>query len=221
MRAVLSRAMLALAAFSLLAIPVALAQRGQWIAYENDSYGYSVLYPADVFREVEPGQPAPENSPEDSAEPAEDDDEEPGYRPDDQPRNEARRDDDSDANGQPAGNGATFVSRDGRARLVVFGTANTEGFTPTEYRSVILREFEGYDEITYGPRGQTWFVLSGFRGDDIYYQKVMFSCGGRIINALSVTFPRDEKPFYEPIIERLEDNFRPARGGACSRIATG
>jgi hypothetical protein len=214
--------MLASVAFLLLAMQSALAQRSDWIAYENESYGYSVLYPADVFREVEQGQRqgVPQNSPEDSAEPAEEDDE-PGYRPDDQPRDAARGDDASDADGQPAGDGATFVSRDGRARLVVFGTANTEGFTPTEYRSVILREFEGYDEITYGPRGQTWFVLSGFRGDDIYYQKVMFSCGGRIINALSVTFPRDEKPFYEPIIERLEDNFRPARGGACSRLATG
>jgi hypothetical protein len=58
-------------------------------------------------------------------------------------------------------------------------------------------------------------VLSGYRGDAIYYQKVMFSCGDRVINALSVTFPRAEKKFYEGLIEVMEDNFRPGSGDGC------
>ena len=32
--------------------------------------------------------------------------------------------------------------------------------------------------------GKSWFVLSGYRGETIYYQKVLFSCGDRIINIL-------------------------------------
>ena len=28
--------------------------------------------------------------------------------------------------------------------------------------------------MTYRPRGRSWFVLSGYRGDTIYYEKVMF-----------------------------------------------
>jgi hypothetical protein len=58
-------------------------------------------------------------------------------------------------------------------------------------------------------------VLSGFRGENIYYQKVMFSCGGNVINALSVTFPRAEKPFYENLIEVMEDSFKPGSGEGC------
>jgi hypothetical protein len=58
-------------------------------------------------------------------------------------------------------------------------------------------------------------VLSGYRGDAIYYQKVMFSCGNNVINVLSVTFPRAEKPFFGPLIERMEDNFKPGRGEGC------
>jgi hypothetical protein len=116
--------------------------------------------------------------------------------------------------GQPPenGGGLTFVSKDGRAKIVVFATFNSEKFTPGEYRKTILGEFGGYDRMDYSPTGQTWFVLSGFRGDSIYYQKVMFSCGTKVINALSITFPTAEKPFYEGLIETIEDRFKPGRG---------
>ena len=115
------------------------------------------------------------------------------------------------------GDGQTFLTADGRAKIVVYGTVNDEGFSPAEYRKTILKEFAGYDMIDYSPQGKTWFVLSGFRGDMIYYQKVMFSCGNKVINALSVTFPTAEKKFYEGLIEVMEDNFKPASGEACRR----
>lgn len=110
------------------------------------------------------------------------------------------------------GSGLTFVSEDGRAKIVVFGVHNTDNLSPREYRRVLIDEFGGYDQLDYQPIGQTWFVLSGFRGDNIYYQKVMFSCSQRIINVLSITFPTAEKPFYEGLIETIEDNFRTGRG---------
>jgi hypothetical protein len=110
------------------------------------------------------------------------------------------------------GGGQTFNSKDGRAKIVVFATQNGEKFTPTEYRKVILQEFGGYDKMDYSPTGQTWFVLSGFRGDNIYYQKVMFSCANQVINALSITFPTAEKPHYERLVEIIEDHFKPGRG---------
>ncbi len=113
--------------------------------------------------------------------------------------------------------GRSFLTADGRAKIVVYGTVNDENFTPAQYRQTILSEFAGYDQIDYSPRGKTWFVLSGFRGDQIYYQKVMFSCGGRVINALSVTFPKPEKKFYEGLIEVMEDNFKPGSGEDCRR----
>jgi hypothetical protein len=111
------------------------------------------------------------------------------------------------------GDGQSFLSTDGRAKLVVYGAQNSENFTPSKYRETILREFGGYDQMDYSPTGKTWFVLSGFRGENIYYQKVMFSCGGGVINVLSVTFPRAEKKFYEGLVETMEDNFKPAPAG--------
>jgi hypothetical protein len=105
--------------------------------------------------------------------------------------------------------GQSFVTADGRAKIIVYGAVNDENFTPAKYREYILREFGGYDQMDYSPSGKSWFVLSGFRGENIYYQKVMFSCGERIINVLSITFPRGEKKFYEGLIEVMEDSFKP------------
>ena len=110
------------------------------------------------------------------------------------------------------GGGQTFNTKDGHAKIVVFATSNGESFTPAQYREVILKEFGGYDRLDYSPSGQTWFVLSGYRGENIYYQKVMFSCGNKVINALSITYPTAEKAVYERLVEIIEDHFKPGRG---------
>lgn len=185
----------------------AFAQRGDgWELYQNPRFGFRLLYPADVFQPETQREEVPDVPPEEEAEP--------DYRP---PQGGVDGQDDLDGGAEDAGdeNGLTLESADRRAKLVAYATWNSENFTPSEYRNIFINEFEGYDRITYGPRGQTWFVLSGYRGDDIYYQKVMFSCGGRVINALSITFPAKEKPFYEPIVERIEDNFRPVDVPGC------
>jgi hypothetical protein len=115
------------------------------------------------------------------------------------------------------GDGQSFLSADGKSKIAVYATVNDEHFTPAEYRETILKDFAGYNQIDYSPSGKTWFVLSGIRGDMIYYQKVMFSCGDRVINALSITFPRAEKKFYEGLVEVMEDNFKPGIGEGCKR----
>jgi hypothetical protein len=116
--------------------------------------------------------------------------------------------------GQPAENrgGMTFTSKDGRARIVVFGVSNAEKLSPRDYRRVLMEEFGGYDKLDYSPIGETWFVLSGFRAENIYYQKVMFTCAGQVINVLSMTFPTAEKAFYESLVELVEDRFKPGKG---------
>jgi hypothetical protein len=157
------------------------ARAAEWVSYRNARFGYSLLYPADIFLPA-PGETAPGGG-------------DGGAHP-------------KAGASEGAEDGRKFRSRDGRAKLVAFATFNSD-FTPEEYRETILKEFKGYDRITYGPTSKTWFVLSGFRGGDIYYQKVMFSCGGKVINALSVTFPAEQKPLYAPLIERMEDNFKP------------
>ena len=73
----------------------------------------------------------------------------------------------------------------------------------------------GYGGIDYGPRGSSWFVLSGVRGSSIYYQKVLFACGGRIINAFALTYPSAGKREYDSIVTTIEKGFRSTSGPAC------
>jgi hypothetical protein len=54
-------------------------------------------------------------------------------------------------------------------------------------------------------------VLSGYRGNDIYYEKVMFSCGGHVVNVMAITYPTEQRDLYDPVVERMEDTFKPGR----------
>ena len=65
---------------------------------------------------------------------------------------------------------------------------------------------EGYENVTYSPQGETWLVVSGYRGELIFYEKYFFKDG--VISAFGIDFPKDEKPFYAPIVERIENSFK-------------
>jgi hypothetical protein len=113
------------------------------------------------------------------------------------------------------GQGLEFVSDDGSIKLKILVIDNEDKVTPEEYRAAIIREFPQYGEIGYGPMGQSWFVLSGVRGSSIYYQKIMFACGGRVINAFALTYPEERKRAFDAIVTTIEKNFHPASGPAC------
>lgn len=105
-----------------------------------------------------------------------------------------------------------FVSPDSDAKLLFGAWSNKEGRTPEMFKQWLVANTEGYDEVTYRPRGRTWFVLSGYRGDNIYYEKVMFSCGGDVVNVFAMAYPVSQRAHYDPVVERIEDRFRPGPG---------
>lgn len=112
----------------------------------------------------------------------------------------------------PRGDGRSFYSQDRKAKVTVFGAHNSEKFTMDDYRKTLLKEFDGYEQVTYQPRGRTWFVLSGYHKGLVYYQKVMFSCENEIISVMAVKWPVENREHYDPIIEVLEKNFHPGAG---------
>jgi len=94
---------------------------------------------------------------------------------------------------------------------LIFGTHNRAEQTPDTFKRWLMANAGGYDELTYRPRGRSWFVLSGYRGDQIYYEKVMFSCRGRVVNIFAITYPVARRQLFDPVVERMEDTFRPGR----------
>jgi len=104
-----------------------------------------------------------------------------------------------------------FASESSDAKFLVGGWNNRAQQTPESFKRWLIANAGGYDEVTYRPRGRSWFVLSGYRGDQIYYEKVMFSCSGRVVTVFAVTYPVAQRKLFDPVVERMEDTFRPGR----------
>ena len=113
------------------------------------------------------------------------------------------------------GSGMAFVSTDGTARMLVGGLENRDDFTLESYRSFIRDKSYSNFNVHYAPRGHSWFVLSGETAERVFYEKVIFGCGGRIINRFALIYPVRSKAIFDPIVERLEDSFRIAKD--CAR----
>lgn len=108
--------------------------------------------------------------------------------------------------------GLAFESPDGGAKLLAGAFQNDDGHTVESYRRYIANKSYGGAGVDYAPRGRNWFVLSGERDGGMYYEKVMFSCGGALINSFALVYPVAERGFYDPIVERMENSFRPGSG---------
>jgi hypothetical protein len=104
-----------------------------------------------------------------------------------------------------------FASNPTDAKFLVGAWDNQDDATPEHFKRWMIANAGGYEEITYQPRGRSWFVLSGYRGDQIYYEKVMFSCGDRVVNILAIAYPTSERGQFDPVVERMEDTFKPGQ----------
>lgn len=119
---------------------------------------------------------------------------------------------------QPAGEarndaGQLFNSTDGRARLLVGALENGDGLDLRAYRDFVKRETYAGSQFDYEPIGRGWFVLSGRRGSQHFYQWVGFGCGGRLINSWAMTYPDSERNRYDPIVEVVAKTFKTAGSG--------
>jgi hypothetical protein len=117
-----------------------------------------------------------------------------------------------------AGDGEVFVAIRGQGRLLVGAFENRERHNVASYMNLIRTQSYSDYEVSYAPRGQTWFVLSGESNDKVFYEKVMFSCQGRVINSFALVYPVQSKRLFDPIVEVIENTFRPGPG--CGGHAT-
>jgi hypothetical protein len=109
-----------------------------------------------------------------------------------------------------AGDGQVFASADNEARLLVGALANSDGYTPTTYQQYIARQSYPSYQIDYRRIGGTWFALSGEGKGQIFYEKVMFTCDGRLINSFAMIYPSARRHIYDAVVERIEKSFRPS-----------
>jgi len=111
----------------------------------------------------------------------------------------------------PNWHGKRLTSPDGRASLAI-----SEDLASTDIaaymRSVAERDGE---RVTYQRRGQSWIVVSGFKGDHIFYRKAMLACGNRSWHHISFDYPAAETRAYDRFVTRTEKALAAHRNDGC------
>ncbi len=113
--------------------------------------------------------------------------------------------------------GRVLLSKDGKAKLLVGAFANDDDNTLAQYRDYLLAEQYKGATIDYAPVKQRWFVLSGIQNGEMFYQRVSFTCGGKLINSWAMLYPVAERKTYDRVVEAVARSYTPGAGrsGAC------
>lgn len=113
--------------------------------------------------------------------------------------------------------GRLVVSKDGSVRLLVGAFENAESTTLADYRTYLLENNYSGAQIDYAPVRDKWFVLSGTRDGTMFYERVSFTCGGKLINSWAILYPAGERRTWDPVLERIARTYSPGAGrrGTC------
>ncbi len=108
--------------------------------------------------------------------------------------------------------GQLLTSKDGKAKLLVGAFENSENHSLKEYRQFLIDEQYAGAAIDYAPVKKKWFVLSGERNGEIFYQRVNFTCSGKLINSWAMLYPAQERKLYDRVVEAVARSYLPGAG---------
>lgn len=113
--------------------------------------------------------------------------------------------------------GRIFASRDGKAKLLIGAFENTSDFTIEAYRDYLLQQSYAGAKVDYERTKAKWFVISGTQGDTMFYERVTFTCGGKLVNSWVMLYPVAERAFYDRIVDAVAPTYLPGAGatGTC------
>jgi hypothetical protein len=104
------------------------------------------------------------------------------------------------------GDGLVFKSRDG-AEFTVSASYNALSDNVQSLEQSLRHPASGgpdqYTNVTYRLSQPGLLVLSGFRGDRVYYEKFLFGRSQETIHQFAIVYPRATKSIYDPIVERM------------------
>lgn len=70
-------------------------------------------------------------------------------------------------------------------------------------------EEKGFDVITYRTAKNNWYVLSGYKDNDIVYIKTYMSKDKRVFYHLRIKYPAKFKREYNNIVSKVSKSFKP------------
>ena len=107
--------------------------------------------------------------------------------------------------------GRRFKSADG-AEFAVFASYNALDLDLAGYRQFNLKNLDPGKAVTYQAHGDNWFVISGTRGDGIFYERYMLSHGKELSEGFVMSYPARLKQIYDPIVAQMAKSFRSGIG---------
>ena len=107
--------------------------------------------------------------------------------------------------------GRRFQSADGAA-FRVYASYNVLDFDLAKYIVFTLKNLEAGSVVTYQAKGDDWFVISGIKGDAIFYEKHLLSHGAEMTEGFDMSYPAKLKQSYDPIVARMAKSFRSGSG---------
>jgi curved DNA-binding protein CbpA len=100
----------------------------------------------------------------------------------------------------------TFVSRDGRATLRILAAENSAGLSLGRVRSALIRERYAGASFDQTPQRRHWFALAGTRGQEVFMERVTFSCDGRSMHGWQMTYPANQRETYDELAKLVLRN---------------
>jgi hypothetical protein len=110
-----------------------------------------------------------------------------------------------------ADDGRKFKDAQG-AEFAVYASYNALDFNLAKYQDFILKNLNPGQAVTYRAHGENWFVISGTKGDSIFYERHLLSHGGQMTEAFSITYPAAAKLSYDQLVARMAKSLRPGKG---------
>jgi hypothetical protein len=110
-----------------------------------------------------------------------------------------------------ADDGRAFKSADG-GEFSVFASYGGIDSNLAKYRDFVVKNLDAGSVVTYQAQGKDWFVVSGTKGDNVFYQKHLLSHHGEMTEGFVITYPASLKQTYDPIVARMAKSFRSGSG---------
>jgi hypothetical protein len=107
--------------------------------------------------------------------------------------------------------GLVFTSPDGASTITVSGILNADNAPAA---AVIADEQHAQDgeTVTYRKVSARQAVISGTRGNMIFYRKAILSCNDQILNHLSIEYPVAQKEAFDTLVFHVAASMRSSPG---------
>lgn len=101
------------------------------------------------------------------------------------------------------GNGYQFASSDDRAILAVYGVNGVRPEALGELYQTELRDPK--QRVTYKTLHDGWFVISGYRGGKIFYERTLLR--GGVLKTFLLIYDASLKEYFNPVTEHISFSF--------------